>query len=147
MEEKKTKIIFKKRTFSEEWISCPICKQSTQIKNQIILSMPYCGGCGNIVHDLDQKYCGYCGFEFSGKGSVDSDINTSLIDVSRNKNLKALAKAVAVIYLNDSSDYLPALWSIVEILGDEKIMKQLISNPRIAHIQCQKLIGNPVDED
>ena len=40
---------------------------------------------------------------------------------------RALHEAVAAIYLNDNSDYLPALWSVVRAL-DPKIAKLLERN-------------------
>ena len=48
------------------------------------------------------------------------------------KEKLALAEAIKIIYLNDSSDYLPALWSIVGIIGGEKAKQLLIDDERKA---------------
>jgi len=41
---------------------------------------------------------------------------------------KALGEAVAVLYLDDSSDYSSALWKIVELLGGEGAVALLESD-------------------
>jgi len=53
------------------------------------------------------------------------------------KEKLALAEAIMVIYLNDRSDYLPALWSIVGILGGEKVKQLLIEDEQ----KCIKKYG------
>lgn len=43
---------------------------------------------------------------------------------------EALKAAVAAIYFDDNSDYLPALWSIVKRLGGEELASQLETDER-----------------
>ena len=49
---------------SYEYSRCS-CGQETEIARPIQAKMPYCGECGKIVYDADQKFCGWCGAEFA----------------------------------------------------------------------------------
>lgn len=49
------------------------------------------------------------------------------------KSELALAEAVKVLYLDDSSDYYSALWTIIEILGGAEATDLLEENPRLAY--------------
>lgn len=77
---------------------------------------------------------------------VDSFL-LSLDDIERleaeNKRLQtaskaALKEAVAAIYFDDNSDYLPALWSIVKRLGSEYMATQLEENEQAVYDQVCK---------
>jgi len=67
MPEKKKKVNLIKRIFHEEWFTCSNCGKSTRLKKEITLKMPYCGNCDMVIHDSNQKYCGYCGCELEWK--------------------------------------------------------------------------------
>lgn len=48
------------------YVRCENCRHEMQTEKPIQLHMPYCGECGMIVLDLMQKYCCWCGSEFTG---------------------------------------------------------------------------------
>lgn len=44
-----------------EYITCPECKTEIQIAKPVEGDYPYCGGCGKVVLDAEQSFCGWCG--------------------------------------------------------------------------------------
>jgi len=46
---------------------------------------------------------------------------------------KALHEAIAAIYFADDSDYLPALWQVVSLLGGDEVVELLERDPGAAY--------------
>lgn len=86
------------------------------------MKCPVCGSEHYKIyeHDPDLMMCAQCHTTHSKAwsigywcGHIDGERDL------REQAKEALAEAIAVIYLNDNSDYLTALWAIVRVLNPE----------------------------
>lgn len=81
-----------------------------------------------------------------GRKDDEMDKNDKVYLLHENEALKrqkenALAEAVSVLYLDDSSDYSTALWKIVEILGGDDAVNLLLVDEQAAYDKYAKKGG------